>query len=185
MSHHPTARGPARADSSRPVLLAAVLLFVALLGAAGFKSYRDLTAARAREQQLESRIEETRNGIDRLRGRIDRLRSDPAMLERLAREDLGLVRRQDVVIELPREPATTPAPVQEAAPAPPRATPPPPAAASPPVQVPPASFSPTVPALQGASSLPVQARPPASSPPIPVLPPASSSPVAVPPPARP
>jgi cell division protein FtsB len=95
-------RGPARPDSSRPVLLAAVLLFVILLGAAGLKSYRDLGAARVRERQLESRIEETRNGVDRLRVRIARLRSDPAMLERLAREDLGLVRREDVVIELPR-----------------------------------------------------------------------------------
>jgi len=105
-----TARGPARADSSRPVLLAAVLLFVVLLGAAGLKSYRDLTAARAHEKQLEFRIEETRNGVDRLRGRIDRLRSDPATLERLAREELGLVRRQDVVIELPRDAASPPSP---------------------------------------------------------------------------
>ena len=105
-----TPRGPARADSSRPVLLAAVLLFVLLLGAAGLKSYRDLTAARAHEQQLELRIDETRNGIDRLRGRIDRLRSDPATLERLAREELGLVRRQDVVIELPRDASTPPSP---------------------------------------------------------------------------
>jgi cell division protein FtsB len=108
LSRHLTAQGSSRADSSRPVLLGAVLLFVTLLGAAGLKSYRDLNAARAHEQQLESRIEETRNGIDRLRGRIDRLRGDPAMLERLAREDLGLVRRQDVVIELPRDPAPAP-----------------------------------------------------------------------------
>lgn len=90
------------------MLLAAVLLFVVLLGAAGFKSYRDLTAARAREQQLDTRIQESRAAIDRLRGRIDRLRGDPAMLERLAREDLGLVRRQDVVIELPRDPVAPP-----------------------------------------------------------------------------
>lgn len=105
-----TARGRSRADSSRPVLLAAVLLFVVLLGAAGLKSYRDLTAARAHEKQLEIRIDETRGGIDRLRGRIDRLRGDTATLERLAREDLGLVRRQDVVIELPRDAASPPSP---------------------------------------------------------------------------
>ena len=98
-------RATTRAGSARPVLLAAVLLFVILLCAAGFKSYRDLTVARARERQLESRIQETRSGIDRLRGRIERLRSDPGMLERLAREELGLVRRQDVVIELPVPPA--------------------------------------------------------------------------------
>jgi cell division protein FtsB len=120
LNRHLTPPGSARADSSRPVLLAAVLLFVILLGAAGLKSYRDLTAARAREKQLDSRIEETRNGIERLRGRIDRLRGDPAMLERLAREDLGLVRRQDVVIELPRNPVPAPgqppSPVQSPAP---------------------------------------------------------------------
>jgi cell division protein FtsB len=84
------------------VLGGVVLLFVILLGAAGLKSWRDLTAAQAREKQLESRIESAHSGIDRLRGRIDRLRSDPATLERLAREDLGLVEPRDVVIELPR-----------------------------------------------------------------------------------
>jgi cell division protein FtsB len=99
-------QGPARADSSRPVLGAVVLLFLTLLGAAGLKSWRDLTAARGRERQLETRIEETRGEMERLRGRIDRLKNDPAMLERLAREDLGLVRPQDVVIELPRAAAT-------------------------------------------------------------------------------
>lgn len=119
-------RGPARADSSRPVLLAAVLLFVVLLGAAGLKSYRDLAAARVQERQLESRIEETRNGIDRLRSRILRLRSDPAMLERLAREDLGLVRSQDVVIELPPVPPLPPPPRDDRR-EPAAAAPPPPA----------------------------------------------------------
>ena len=94
-------QGSARADSLRPLLGAVVLLFLVLLGAAGLKSYRDLQAARARERQLETRIEETRAGIDRLRGRIDRLRGDPTTLERLAREELGLVRPRDVVIELP------------------------------------------------------------------------------------
>jgi cell division protein FtsB len=94
--------GSARADSLRPVLGGVVVLFVILLGAAGLKSWRDLNAAQAREKQLETRIETARGGIDHLRGRIERLRSDPAMLERLAREDLGLVEPRDVVIELPR-----------------------------------------------------------------------------------
>jgi cell division protein FtsB len=113
-----TLRGPARADSLRPVLFGVVLLFVTLLCAAGFKSYRDLTAARGREKQLETRIEATRGGIDRLRGRIQRLRGDPAMLERLAREDLGLVRRQDVVVELPSAPSPTSPPAAPVQPPP-------------------------------------------------------------------
>ena len=96
-----TAPAPSRPDSSRPVVGAAVFLFVALLGIAAWKGSRDLAAARERERLLESRIEDTRERIDELRGRIDRLRSDPGTLERLAREDLGMVRPGDVIIELP------------------------------------------------------------------------------------
>ncbi|HVT16103.1 MAG TPA: septum formation initiator family protein [Thermoanaerobaculia bacterium] len=103
-----------RPDSLRPVLGAVVLLFMVLLVIAGLKSYRDLGAARERERVLAGRIEETRAGIERLRGRISRLRSDPVTLERLAREELGLVKPTDLVIELPRT----------AEPAPPSAAPP-------------------------------------------------------------
>jgi cell division protein FtsB len=94
---------PARSDSFRPVLGLSVALFVAVLGIAAWRSYHDLSAARQREKLLESRIQETRGRIDELHGRIERLRSDPGTLERLAREDLGMVRPGDVVIELPVE----------------------------------------------------------------------------------
>jgi cell division protein FtsB len=83
------------------VIGAVVLLFIALLAAAGLKGYRDLTAARARERQLATRVDDTKRSIEQLRGRIERLKSDPAMLERLAREELGMVKARDVVIELP------------------------------------------------------------------------------------
>ena len=96
-----TTPAPPRPDSFRPVVGAAVLLFVALLGIAAWKSSRDLSAARERERLLETRIQETRDEIDELRGRIDRLRTDPGTLERRAREDLGMVRPGDVIIELP------------------------------------------------------------------------------------
>ena len=96
-----TAPAPSRPDSFRPVVGAAVLLFVALLGIAAWKGSRDLASARERERLLETRIEDTQGRIDGLRGRIDRLRSDPGTLERLAREDLGMVRPGDVIIELP------------------------------------------------------------------------------------
>lgn len=96
-----TAPAPPRPDSFRPVVGAAVLLFVALLGVAAWKGSRDLAAARERERLLETRIEDTQGRIDELLGRIDRLRSDPGTLERLAREDLGMVRPGDVIIELP------------------------------------------------------------------------------------
>lgn len=109
---------PARTDSFRPVLGAAVVLFMVLLAIAGLKSYRDLSAAREREHLLEKRIEETQARSDKLRARIDRLKNDPGTLERRAREDLGMVRPGDVIIELPADggapkaPKTVPVPVQ-------------------------------------------------------------------------
>jgi cell division protein FtsB len=96
---------PGRTGSFRPVLGAAVLLFVTVLAMAGVKSYRDLEAARQRKHLLETQIQGTEAEIGRLRSRIDRLRSDRGTLERLAREDLGMVKPGDVVIELPLDPA--------------------------------------------------------------------------------
>jgi len=111
---------PARTDSFRLVLGATVLLVLALLALAALKSWRDLDAARARERSLKARISETQAESERLRVRIDRLRHDPGMLERLAREDLGMVRPGDVIIELPQPsphpPASSPAPSLPTAP---------------------------------------------------------------------
>ena len=95
---------PARSDSFRPLLGLSVVLFVVVLGIAAWRSYHDLSAARQREKLLETRIQETRGRIETLHGRIERLRSDPGTLERLAREDLGMVRPGDTIIELPAEP---------------------------------------------------------------------------------
>ena len=95
------AETPVRTDSFRPVLGAAVVLFLALLAIAALKSYRDLSSARAHQHLLERQIHETVARSEWLRLRIDRLHHDPGMLERLAREDLGMVRPGDVIIELP------------------------------------------------------------------------------------
>jgi cell division protein FtsB len=92
---------PVRSDSFRPVLGVTALLVFALLAVAALKSSRDLEAARAHERSLRTQIATTRASSERLRVRIERLRHDPGMLERLAREDLGMVRPQDVVVELP------------------------------------------------------------------------------------
>jgi cell division protein FtsB len=91
-------------------LAGGVLLFLLLLlGAAGARSARDLAAARAREALLEERIAATEARVAELRRRIARLRDDPVTLERLAREDLGLVRPGDVVLVLPPERRAAPA----------------------------------------------------------------------------
>jgi cell division protein FtsB len=111
---------PVRTDSFRPVLGAAVVLFLALLAIAALKSYRDLASAQAREHLLERQIADTVARSERLRVRIDRLRHDPGMLERLAREDLGMVHPRDVIIELPEGAVAPRAPRTPQAPQPPQ-----------------------------------------------------------------
>jgi cell division protein FtsB len=109
---------PVRSDSFRPVLGVTVLLLFALLAMAALKSSRDLEAARARERSLKAQIAQAQGASERLRVRIDRLRHDPGMLEKLAREDLGMVRPSDVVIELPDPHPPAPSPVPSRPPSP-------------------------------------------------------------------
>lgn len=148
------ASGPTT-GSFRPVLGASVLLFLSVLGIAGVKSSHDLEAARQRRLLLETRIQAAESEIGRLQNRIERLRSDPGLLERHAREDLGMVRPGDVVIELP---------IEGAAEAPAVVVP------SPPVSHPPAGGGSTV----KAGNPPAQPAPapalPATSPPAPESP---------------
>ncbi len=94
----------------RPVLGLAVAASLGLLATAGVKSYRDLAATRDHEQKLMREIAGANERIRALHGRIESIQNDPAVLERLAREDLGLVREGDVVIVLPEPPPESPEP---------------------------------------------------------------------------
>jgi cell division protein FtsB len=116
----------ARARPLRRLLLGAVVVVVALLAAASFKSYRDLAKARAREALVATRLSSTEERIAGLRRRVAALTSDPATLERLAREELGMVRPDDVVIILPPgAPPGPPAAPPSGLPSGPPPTPPP------------------------------------------------------------
>jgi cell division protein FtsB len=94
---------------SLPLRLAfggAVIFVSGLLATAGAKSYRDLQVVRQREAELAVRIAASEERLEELGHRLELLREDPATLERLAREELGLVRKDDLVFVLP--PATAP-----------------------------------------------------------------------------
>lgn len=80
-----------------------VIVIAALVMTAGLRSARNLESARRQATSLESRIDQTRLRIEALEARLARLDDDPATLERLAREELGMVRPGDVVIVLPAE----------------------------------------------------------------------------------
>ncbi|HVS16737.1 MAG TPA: septum formation initiator family protein [Thermoanaerobaculia bacterium] len=105
---HERFRGPAASRRERAVpsgfswavgLATAVLLLAIAL--AGARSYRDLEAARVRTAELDAEIAGAEARIVELEHRIELLRDDPVTLERLAREELGLVRPEDVVVVLP------------------------------------------------------------------------------------
>ena len=74
-----------------------------LLGLAALSSYRELAAARERKQTLQEEIRRTRAENEELVRRVERLRSDPATLERLAREQYRMMRPDDLVIVIPEE----------------------------------------------------------------------------------
>jgi cell division protein FtsB len=90
----------ASAGSFRFVLGTAVLLLVTALAVAGIQSYRDLVLRWSREAHLERQIRETDERIEELSRTVQLLRSDPATLEKKARETLGMSRPGDVVLLL-------------------------------------------------------------------------------------
>lgn len=108
------AKRPA-ARPGRPLWWAAAVFLLVLLALAGGKSYRDLTAVREREAELEAKLAATRAEIAAFERRLDRLRHDPVTLERLAREQLGMTRPGDVVIVLPPEELAEATPAARAA----------------------------------------------------------------------
>lgn len=92
---------PSGLATLRSPFYAGVLLLLLVVTAAGLRSRQELQEARTREAALISETAATEARIAALEQRIARLRSDPVTLERLARQDLGLVDPADVVIVLP------------------------------------------------------------------------------------
>ena len=90
-----------RKRSIPSILVGVVLSLLLLLAIASLGSYRDLAAAKSRQQYLEQRIEETQRTNEQLTGRIHSLQDDPASLERVAREQYRMQRPGDVVIIFP------------------------------------------------------------------------------------
>jgi len=106
----------------RPLLIGGAVLLVVLFAAGGLKSWRDLQLERAHEVELQLRIQDTEQSVAHLKRRIELLGKDPAALERVAREELGMVKPGEVLIVLPREAPSPVAPVPASL-APPAPTP--------------------------------------------------------------
>jgi cell division protein FtsB len=84
-------------------VLPVAVLVVAVIGAPvlifspqGLPRLRGLTTELA---DVDEENAELRREIDALRGRVARLRDDPGAVERIARDNLGLVRQTEVVFQ--------------------------------------------------------------------------------------
>jgi cell division protein FtsB len=83
------------------------LLGVALVGAPLMIFSREgmprMDAVESELRTVERENLELEREIEVLRARVARLRDDPAAVEQLARDDLGLVRQSEVVFDFPKE----------------------------------------------------------------------------------
>jgi cell division protein FtsB len=86
-------------------VLPILVLVVAVIGApVMILSPQGLPRLRGLERELtevEEDSAELRRQIEALRGKVARLRDDPSAVERIARDDLGLVRQTEVVFQFP------------------------------------------------------------------------------------
>lgn len=101
---------PSRFLTARALRRVIYVLAVVVLLLAAVQSYQDLRAAQRRSAELDQRIAVVEGEIARLQRASEAVRTDPETMERVARQQLGLVREGEVVLMLPRladEPPTT------------------------------------------------------------------------------
>lgn len=96
----------------RSLVSAALVALLLLLAAAGFRNYRRLQVAHDREEILRQRIEERQLAVEGLDRQLAGLRENPASLERLARENLGMAYADELVLILPDDSRSAPIPIE-------------------------------------------------------------------------
>jgi cell division protein FtsB len=88
-------------------ILPIALLVTALIGAPMMIFSREgiprLEAMEAELATVEQENTELKREIDVLRARVAEMRDDPAAIERIARDELGLIRQTEVVFQFPKE----------------------------------------------------------------------------------
>ena len=89
----------------RGAILALVLVFMGGTAAAlfGDRGYLDVKRQDVRLRDLREGIDAHQQRVDALKRQVDRLRTDPAAVERIAREDLGYVAPGEITLLLPED----------------------------------------------------------------------------------
>lgn len=93
--------------------LGALLLFVFMNGIFGDNGYLAMRRARADAEKIRQEIQQLNQENQRLAGDVRALKTDPAAVERVAREEMGLARPGELVFRLPDTTTNTAAPPLE------------------------------------------------------------------------
>jgi cell division protein FtsB len=88
----------ARAPRRVRTVLTFTAAALALNAFAGERGLLDLVRVRSQERRLTTAIGELRTQNAALRTEVQRLKEDPAMIEAIARRELGLLRKGEVLI---------------------------------------------------------------------------------------
>ena len=100
------------------VLIIVNFLGYAILGANGVLSWGDYRRLRAEKGIELAQLEQERARLAHRAQLLDPRRADPDLAEELVRRELGLVRPDEVIIEIEDEPVPDPAPAPAATPRP-------------------------------------------------------------------
>jgi cell division protein FtsB len=114
------------ARSRAALIVTAVVLAVALEGIFGAHGVLAMFRLKRQVRETQQQTQKLNQENQKLAGQVRALRSDPATIERLAREQLGLARPGEMIFKLPpKPPAQNPAkPASPSAQNPPAADPP-------------------------------------------------------------
>lgn len=91
-------RATRRRRRTRVGILAAVFVAGSMAAIVGDRGYLDGRRARQELEEMEQRVAAQEAVVADLRQQVERLRRDPVVVERIAREQLGLVRLEEVVV---------------------------------------------------------------------------------------
>jgi len=80
------------------LVLSIVSVPLAILDEEGLPRYRALRSELAEVRRVDYRL---RRDVEQLQREVTRLRSDPQEIERIARDELGMVRRDEILFQFP------------------------------------------------------------------------------------